>query len=155
VGAAVVNTMPSTPNLLARDDGPAVEHELAAFAVRRLALVAPIAVAVAAIPWGVAGALSAAYALVIVTVNLLLSAGLLAWAARTSFSLVMAVALFGYILRLGLITAAVLAVRNQDWVELLPLGLTLIVAHLGVLFWEARHVSASLAFPALKPGRKG
>lgn len=138
-----------------RDDGPAVEHELAVFAVRRLAVVAPVAVAVAAIPWGVAGALSAAYALVIVTVNLLLSAALLAWAARTSFSLVMAVALFGYILRLGLVTAAVLAVRNHDWVELLPLGLTLIVAHLGILFWEARHVSASLAFPALKPGRKG
>ena len=140
---------------LTRDDGPAVEHELAVFAVRRLALVSPIVVAVAAIPWGVAGALSAAFAMVIITVNLLLSAALIAWAARTSFSLVMGVALFGYLLRLGIITVAVLAVRNQPWVELLPLGLTLIVAHLGILAWEARHVSASLAFPGLKPGRKG
>ena len=32
-----------------------------------------------------------------------------------------------------------------------PLGLTLIVTHLGLLIWETRHVSASLAYPGLKP----
>ena len=31
------------------------------------------------------------------------------------------------------------------------LGLTIIVTHLGLLFWELRYVSASLAFPGLKP----
>jgi hypothetical protein len=31
---------------------------------------------------------------------------------------------------------------------------TLLVTHLGLLFWELRYVSASLAFPALKPGHK-
>ncbi len=35
---------------------------------------------------------------------------------------------------------------------LVPLGLTIIVSHLGLLFWEMRFVSASLAFPGLKPG---
>jgi hypothetical protein len=44
-------------------------------------------------------------------------------------------------------------VRDAGWVELVPLGLTLIVTHLGLLAWEARSVSASLAFPALKPRR--
>jgi len=33
----------------------------------------------------------------------------------------------------------------------LPLGLTIIFAHLGLLFWELRYVSLSLAFPGLKP----
>jgi uncharacterized membrane protein len=64
----------------------------------------------------------------------------------------MGVSLFGFILRLGAIVAAVLAVRHMSWVAPVPLGATLIVAHLGLLFWEARYVSASLAFPGLKPG---
>jgi len=34
------------------------------------------------------------------------------------------------------------------------LGITLIVAHLGLLFWEMRYVSLSLAHPGLKPGRR-
>jgi hypothetical protein len=51
----------------------------------------------------------------------------------------------------GLISVAVLAVRDQSWIEPAPLGITLVVAHLGLLFWETRFVSASLAFPGLKP----
>jgi hypothetical protein len=45
----------------------------------------------------------------------------------------------------------VLAVRNASWIELVPLGLTLIITHLVLLFWELRHISSSLAFPGLKP----
>ena len=33
----------------------------------------------------------------------------------------------------------------------MPLGITIIVTHLGLLFWEMKYISASLAFPALKP----
>ena len=66
-------------------------------------------------------------------------------------------ALFGFLLRLGLIFLAVMLVARRRWVALVPLGLTLIVTHLGLLFWEMRYVSASLAFPGLKPehARKG
>ena len=64
--------------------------------------------------------------------------------------LLMAVALFGYLLRLGLITLAVLLVRNQGWVELVPLGISIIVTHLGLLFWELRYVSTSLSRPGVK-----
>jgi hypothetical protein len=46
----------------------------------------------------------------------------------------------------------VLLVRDAGWVEPLALGLTLVVAHLGLLFWELRYVSISLAHPGLKPG---
>ena len=59
----------------------------------------------------------------------------------------------GFILRLALITVAVLLVKDFSWVELVPLGLTLIVGHLYLLIWESRHVSASLAYPDLKPGK--
>ncbi|HYE77132.1 MAG TPA: hypothetical protein VEI97_04015, partial [bacterium] len=70
---------------------------------------------------------------------------------RRSLSLLMATALFGYVVRLGLVAGAVLLVRNQPWVELMPLGLTIIATHLGLLFWETNRVSASLAFPGLRP----
>jgi hypothetical protein len=54
-----------------------------------------------------------------------------------------------------LVTGAVLLVKDLAWVELWPLGLTLIVAHLGLLLWETKYVSASLAFPGLKPKETG
>jgi len=120
--------------------------------VRRALPYAPVLVGLAAIPWGVAGAASTAYAIAIVVANFLLAAFLLATAARISYALMMGVALAGYLLRLGLIFLAVFAVRDAGWVEPVPLGATLIVTHLGLLLWELRYVSASLAFPGLKPG---
>jgi hypothetical protein len=59
--------------------------------------------------------------------------------------------LFGYLLRLGIIFGAVILVRDASWISLPALGFTIIVTHLGLLFWELRHVSATLAFPGLKP----
>jgi hypothetical protein len=59
--------------------------------------------------------------------------------------------LFGYLARLALIFAAILLVRDASWVSLVALGLTIIVTHLGLLFWELRYVSINLAFPGLKP----
>jgi hypothetical protein len=81
----------------------------------------------------------------------MIAAGLVATTARISYALMMAATLFGYILRLGIVALAVMLVRNETWVDLMALGLTLIVTHLGLLFWEMRYVSASLAFPGLRP----
>ena len=63
----------------------------------------------------------------------------------------MVAALGGFVVRLALLTAVVILVKDQPWVDLVALCLTLVVTHLGLLIWETRHVSASLAFPALKP----
>ena len=46
-----------------------------------------------------------------------------------------------------------LPVKDAGWVNLWPLGLSLIITHLGLLIWETRYVSASLAFPGLKPSK--
>ncbi len=54
-------------------------------------------------------------------------------------------------MRLSLIFAAVWLVKDQSWVAMVPLGVTIIVTHLGLLVWELRFISASLAFPGLKP----
>lgn len=137
--------------VLTRDDGPATERIVARDLVRRGTLVAPLAVLAGALAAGTAGAASVAFGLGLVLANLWLSAAALAWAAARSYALVMAVALFGFLARLAVVGLAVWAVRDQGWVAPVPLAVALIAGHLGLLLWEARSVSASLAFPALKP----
>lgn len=131
--------------------GPAPETEVARDLVRRAVPVAPVLVAVSGLVWGVDGALSSAYAVALVVVNFLVAAALMAWAAKISVGMLMGTVLAGYLLRLGALSLAVLAVRDAAWVEQVALGLTLVATHLGLLVWEARHVSMSLAFPGLKP----
>jgi hypothetical protein len=130
-----------------------VERQVATDIVRRGLLVAPAIVLLSSLVWGSDGALSAAYALGLVLLNFALSATLLARAARLSPAAVMAAVLGGFVLRMGLIAAAVFAVDDAGWVNMAALGVTIIVTHLGLLVWEARYLSISLAFPALKPPR--
>ena len=135
-------------------EAPAVERELAFDMARRGLWVAPAIVALAALVWGGDGAWSALAAVAVVLVNLALAAISLSWAARRSLTLLMAVAMGGFLVRMGLVTVVMLAVRNQPWIDLVALGVTVVVTHLGLLFWELRYVSASLAYPALQPGHK-
>jgi hypothetical protein len=142
----------SDPSLFAtRIDGPAPERDIANDLVKRGLMVLPALLVVFGVTHGIDGVLSSAYGLVLVLVNFAFAAFLLTSTARISLSLMMAAVLGGYVLRLGLVTAAVLAVRNTSWAELVPMGVTIIVAHLGLLLWETKYVSASLAFPGLKP----
>jgi hypothetical protein len=105
--------------------------------------------------WGGDGAASVAYGIAIVLVNLLLSAAMLTWAARRSPTVLLATALGGFLVRMGLATLAIVVVRDLAWVELVPLAVAVLVSSLGLLFWETRYVSATLAFPGLKPSGKG
>ena len=106
---------------------------------------------VGAVFWGLDGLFSSTFGFGLALGNLALSAALLSWAARKGLSFLMAAALGGYLVRLALLTLAVTAVRHSSWVEMVPLGVTILVTHLGLLWWETRHLSISLAFPGLKP----
>ncbi|MFZ9706934.1 MAG: ATP synthase subunit I [Ilumatobacteraceae bacterium] len=140
------------PSVLAmRDTGPSPEAEITRDIVKRGLIAAPVLIGASWLIWGSAGAWSSAYGLGLVLCNFMIAAGLVATTARISYALMMAATLFGYILRLGIVALAVMLVRNETWVDLMALGLTLIVTHLGLLFWEMRYVSASLAFPGLRP----
>lgn len=141
----------SAPTLAVADDGPAVEMDIAGDLVRRALPVAPVLIGLCAAIWGWAGALSSGYAVILVVANFLLAAALMSWSARISLGFMMGTVLIGYVVRLALIFLAVVAIKDLWWFEAWPLGLTLIVTHLGLLFWETRYVSASLAFPGLKP----
>jgi hypothetical protein len=132
-------------------DAPAVERELAFDMLKRGAWFGPLVVIAATAIWGTAGASSAGVAIALVLVNLVLAALALSWAARRSLNMLMVVALGGFAVRMGLVTAVLLLVKDEPWIDLVALGVTVLVTHLGLLFWELRYVSASLAFPALKP----
>jgi len=135
------------------DPGPAVEAQLAGDMAKRVLPLLPVVVVVAGLARGADGAASAAFAVALVLGNLALSAALLGWAARISLALLMGAALGGFGLRLFVLTAIVWVVKDQPWVDITALGFTLIVTHLGLLVWETRQVSASLAYPGLKPTR--
>lgn len=134
-----------------RLEGPSPATEVALDMVKRGLPLLPVGVIVGALVGGFAGSASVVYGMVLVLVNFLLAAYLLAWASRISFALVASVALGGYVLRLSLIFLAVWLVRDAAWVRFVPLGITIIVTHLGLLMWELRFVSASFAHPGLKP----
>ena len=133
---------------------PAVEKAVAFDMIKRGAPLLPLVVAGAGLVAGFDGALSAAFAVGVVLVNFVISAFLMGWAARISPGVLMATVLFGFLVRMLLVTAAVVAVKDLDWVNLMVLAVTLLVTHLGLLVWETRHISASLAFPALAPRRQ-
>ena len=64
----------------------------------------------------------------------------------------MATAFGGFAVRMGLVVLVVALVRDEPWIDLTALAVGVLVTHLGLLFWELRYVSASLAYPGLKPG---
>lgn len=137
--------------LATRVDGPAPEAQVVRDIARRGLMVTPVVVGLGTLFWGLDGALSSAYAVLIVLANFLLAATLISTTAKISLGLMMGATLFGYLARLGLVFLAYLAVRNLDWFAKAPFGITLIVMHLGLLIWETKYVAATLAFPGLKP----
>lgn len=144
----------SGPNLpITPAPGGTVERDVVLDMIRRALPALPALVLVAGLIWGGDGALSAAFAIGLVIVNFVVSAAMLTRAARIALPAIMAAALGGFLLRLILITVAFLLVKDQSWMLLVPFGLTLIVTHLGLLIWEARHLSISLAYPTVKPAR--
>ena len=130
---------------------PNVETQLATDMVKRAVPVAPAIVIVAAILGGANGAWSALLAVAVVAANFGLAALSLSWAARTSPTLLMATALGGFLVRMALLTAVILAVRHTSWINLSAFAITILATHLGLLFWETKYVGASLAFPGVKP----
>ena len=143
-----------SPDLLTtRFDGPSPEISVSSDMVKRGLIVAPVLIGVCAVIWGGDGAWSSAYGIGVVLANFALSAFSISAAARISVALMMGVTLFGYLVRLGLIFLAVWLVKDASWISLPALGSTIIVTHLGLLFWEMKYVALSLAHPGLKPSR--
>jgi hypothetical protein len=119
--------------------------------VKRAAWAGPVALVLSALVWGVNGAISTAFAIAIVVVNFALAAFVNSRAARISVGLLGAAAMFGFLFRLAIVFVAFWLAKDASWLKVVPFGLTIVVTHIGLLFWEMKFVSATLAFPGLKP----
>ncbi len=144
----------SSPDLFStRLEGPAPEVAVSTDMIKRGVLVAPVLIAVCGVIWGMDGVWSGAYGIAIVLANFALAAAFIATAARISLGLMMGATLFGYLIRLALIFLAVWLVKDAAWISFPALGSTIIITHLGLLFWEMKYVALSLSSPGLKPTR--
>ena len=119
-------------------DGAVPERDIARDLVRRTLWVAPPFIAVG-------------LALALVALNFVAGAAIITRALRISPTVLFGAVLAGYLVRLGVMTGVVLAVRATGWFDTVPFAVALLVTHLGLLATETRRVSASLAFPGLKP----
>jgi len=110
--------------------------------VRRLL---PFAIPVLAIAAGAGAALggagaawSAAIAIAIVAVNLVVHAGSMAWAARVSPMILMAVGLGGYVVRIAAFTVALLLLDRLTWFSPLAFIAAFAPATIALLVVEMR-----------------
>ena len=88
--------------------------------------------------WGTDGVASGAYGIALVFANFIAAAGLLTWAGRISPGALMFAALGGFILRLAVLTVAVIAASKISVFAPVPLGVRISVSHLVLLVWETR-----------------
>ena len=116
---------------------PPVELNLVRSLLRRAVVVGPVAVVLAGLIRGLDGAVAAAIGVVLVVGYYLLSGALMSWLARVSLGAYHAGALFGFVARLGLIVATMLAVAALFDVDRPALGLTVIATYMVLLLWEA------------------
>ena len=145
--------MPEEAAVPAMPEGDqAPERRVAGDIARRGLLAGPPLVLFCALAWGLDGLWSSLLALGLVLLNFLAGAAIIGWSARFSPAVLMGGVLGGYILRLGIITAVVLPIRNAGWFDAVPFAIVLLALHIGLLVWELRHVAASLAHPDLNPG---
>ena len=133
------------------DPIPAVERQVALDLTKRAAMVAPAVLLVAYLVFGVDGVTGAAIALVLVAANFLAGAYSLQWAGRRGPKALAVVAVAGFLVRMAIVLGVIVLVQNAVDVAWL-LGV-LVVTHVGLLIWESRHLSISLAAPGLKPAR--
>ena len=118
-----------------------VEATLARHTVRRAVFVGPPLVAVFGVFRGLDGAVWSAAGVAIVIAYFLAFGAMLSVAARISLGLYHAAALFGFFLRLALVTGTMFAVAALFEVDRIALGVTAVVSYLVLLSWEAVAVS--------------
>lgn len=115
-----------------------VEAILSRHTAARAVYVAPVLIGLFWLVRGPGGAFAATVGVVVVVANFLLSGAVLSISARISLAVYHAAALFGFFLRLGLITLTMLLVaRLVVDLDRLAFGLSAVVAYLVLLTWEA------------------
>ena len=131
----------------------AYEGEVARDLVKRVLIVSPLVLLVAALWAGGEGVVSAAIGLALVAANFLVAARAISFTAQRSPGAVMGVVMASYLVRMAVLFGIALLLGELSWIDLPVLVVTIAVVHLALLAWETRFVSLSLAAPGLKPSR--
>ena len=126
-----------------------IAHDLA----RRALYVAPIAVVGVGLWRGVPAGAAVALAFALVVANFIAAAWVLGWVARTSPDLLMGAAMMSFLIRLVILSVIGVVIKELDIVDWTVFCVTLVASYLGLLVWEMRSISLSLASPGLKPKR--
>jgi hypothetical protein len=132
-----------------------IELRIAVDLARHAAIAAPVVMLGVGLWRGAEAAGAVALAVLVVVANWLVAATALGWAARRAPNLLMGVALFGFIARLGLITAIGAGIKALDIVDWPVFCGALLAAYGALLIWELRSISFHLAHPGLKPKPAG
>ncbi len=104
---------------------------------KRAIYVAPPLILLFGIIGGWLGAASSALGIAIVIVNFVLGGYILATAARVSLGLYHAAALFGFFIRLGLITVTMVLIVSVADIDRVAMGVSVVVSYLVLLSLEA------------------
>jgi hypothetical protein len=104
---------------------------------KRSLFVAPVLALIFGILQGWPGVVAALVGVAIVVGNFLLGGYIMARAARVSMSMYHAAALFGFLIRLGLITVSMLVIANVTDLDRMTLGISVVASYLVLLSWEA------------------
>lgn len=128
-----------------------VESRIAHDIARHALIVAPIAIIGVGIWRGIPAGAAVALALALVVGNFIAAAWVLGWVARTAPDLLMGAAMMSFLTRLVLISVIGFGIKEADVVDWPVFCVTLVASYLGLLFWEMRSISLSMASPGLKP----
>ena len=129
-------TDPVVKHLPVPDQRP-IEAIMGRNTAKRAVFVAPVLMVGFGVFGGWEGAIGAAVGVAIVAGNFVLGGYIMSTAARISLSLYHAAALFGFIIRLGLITASMLLIAAVTDIDRLAMGISVVVSYLVLLSWEA------------------
>ncbi len=133
------------------DPIPAVERDIGFDLARRAAIVSPAVLVVGFLVAGTEGLAGAAIALAVVACNFVAGALSLAWATKRGPGVLGAVALGGFVVRMAVVVGVLLLVQNSSAVNFAVFAVVLLASHLGLLAWETRSLSITLAAPGLRP----
>jgi hypothetical protein len=122
-----------------------VEAVLAKHTVRRAVYVAPIVIALFGLLRGVDGAVGATLGVAVVVGNFLLAGAILSIAIRVSLAMYHAAALFGFILRLGLLIGLMFLIVQFLDIDRVAFGISAVLAYI---------VLVALEFVAVGRGRE-
>ncbi len=118
-----------------------VEAIIAKHTVRRAVFVAPVLIGLFAVLRGNDGAIASAVGCGVVVMMFLVSGWMLSISARLGLSAYYAAALFGFFVRLGLLTGAMVLITKFTDLDKMAFGITAVVAYLILLTWETVAIS--------------